>query len=170
MPDGPAYCAVTDLLVGKVPLPPYLDAEKYVDDAADEIDTKICQLYETRVDVSESAATSRVAKLFLKRVNAHLASGRLLLSVAAPEEQRQLHAYAWSLVTQALLALEGVESGEYILEGALPAEGLVEVPQSQPMISNLDAESSVEAFYDRVANPDYVFTNADRYYRSPDHA
>lgn len=167
MPDGPAYCVVGDLLVGKVPLPAYIDPQKYVDDAADEIDTHICQLYLTRVDVTDPTTTSRVAKLFLKRINAHLASGRLLLSVAAPEEQRQLHAYAASLVAESLEALEGVESGEYLLEGALPADGLTEVPQSMPMISNLDEESQVEAFYDRIANPDFVFTYADRYYRGP---
>lgn len=167
MADGPAYCEVTDLLVGNVPLPAYVDAQKFVDDAADEIDTHICQLYLTRVDVTDPTDTSRVAKLFLKRVNAHLASGRLLLSVAAPEEQKQLHAYAKSMVAESLLALEGVESGEYILEGAIPAEGLTEVPQSKALISNLDPESQVEAFYDRIANPDFVFTYADRYYRSP---
>jgi len=163
-----AYCEVEDLLLGKIPMPAYLDPQKFVEDAGDEIDTKIGRLYATPVDVElhDPPTTSRIAILTLKRINAHLASGRLLLSVAAPEEQRQLHAYAWSLVKGAEDALELIRTGEVELDGAEPAAGLSETPQSKPLIANVDPESSVEAFYDRISNPEYVFTSADRYYNT----
>lgn len=165
---GNGYCTTEDLLVGKIPLPGYLDPQKFVDDAGDEIDTKIGLLYKTPIDVSGTSPVTRVVKLLLKRINAHLASGRLLLSVAAPEEQRQLHAYAWSLVKEANAALDLIASGEYPLDGAEPVEGTDQVPVAMPMVANLDPESSVESFYDKIANPFFVFTTADRYYRSPD--
>lgn len=158
------YCEVTDLLVGKIPLPAYLDPGKFVQDATDEIDTKIGRLYKTPVDIA-AVGLAREAKLVLKRINAHLATGRLLLSVAAPEEQRQLHAYAWSLVKEALAALECIANGEYPLEGAEPAEGAETVQKNMALISNLDPESQVEAFYDRIANPNYWFPEPVRTYR-----
>jgi hypothetical protein len=40
-----AYSAVTDLLTGDLPLPSYVSPVKFVDDAADEIDSKIGFLY-----------------------------------------------------------------------------------------------------------------------------
>lgn len=160
-----AYCQVADLLVGNVPLPAYLDPQKFVDDAGDEIDTKIGYLYTTPVDLT-APALHRTAKLLLKRINSHLASGRLLLSVAAPKEQDRLHAYAYSLVKEAGEALECIASGEYPLEGAVPADGAEVLTTPQAMISNLDTESNVEAFYNRIVNPDYVYASADRAYVS----
>lgn len=174
-----AYCAVSDLLLGKIPTPAALDPAKYVQDAADEIDSKIGHLYETPIDLTEllvpppvplvdgGLKVSRPTRLLLKRINAHLASGRLLLAVAAPEEQRQLHAYAWSLVKEATAALDLIAAGDISLDGVDPIN-TTEGPVAKPLISNLDAESNVESFYDRIANPAYVYPLSERMYRMPD--
>lgn len=158
-----AYCGIGDLLLGEIPLPGYLSPDKYVQDAADEIDSKIGHLYKTPVDL-EAPDLSRTAKLTLKRINAHLASGRLLLAVAAPDENRQLNAYGLSLVKEAIEALALIATGEYPLDGAEGMDGDTEMESSAPKISNLDPESSVEAFYDRIANPDFVILRPGVYY------
>lgn len=151
-----AYCEITDLLLGDIPTPTYVDLQKMVNDAADEIDSKIGYVYQTPVDVSLTSNVVRPARLLLKRINAHLATGRIILMVASPEENANLHAYGYHLVKEAILALDQIAAGQISLEGA--TEVVSDLPQATvPMISNLDSESQVEAFYDRIANPNYLF-------------
>lgn len=151
-----AYSEVADLLTGKIPTPSSLDPQKYVDDATDEIDSKIGLIYKTPIDLGEFSDVPRPVRLLLKRINNFLASGRLILAVASPQEQANLHAYGWSLVREATAALDSIASGEVTIDGA---ERLTDdtVAITAPLISNVDSESNVEAFYDRLANPDYHF-------------
>lgn len=147
-----AYSKVEDLLTGDIRLPGYLDVPGAVQDATDEIDSKIGALYDTPIDISDTSPVSRPARLMLKRVANFLASGRLLLEVAASAEQTELHAYAKSLVDEANLAISQIATGE------LPLPGAEMVPNAQrrgstPLIANVDATSNVEAFYERFANP-----------------
>lgn len=151
------YCEVTDLMLGDIPLPSYIDPQKKVDDACDEIDSYLGYIYETPIDVSSTGPLARPARLLLKRINASLASGRLILAVASPEENRNLHAYGWSLVTESLASLRELATGNPALEGATPAENAAPAASTAPLIDNLDPESSVEAFYDRIANPSYQY-------------
>lgn len=150
------YSLSTDLLNGNIPIPTYLDKEKYVQDAADEIDSKIGHLYNTPIDISEGSPVPRWTRLLLKRINNHLATGRLLMAADAGGEDDRLHAYGWSLVQEATEALKRIAAGEIRLDGAAGPPN-----QSAPAISsiillNTDPESNVEAFYDRVLNPNYV--------------
>ena len=155
-----AYCSSGDLMLGSIPLPAYLDTDKAVEDAADEIDSKIGLIYETPVEVLDTNKVSRPVKLFFKRTNAMLASGRLLLAIASPEEQRSLHAYAYSLVKEATDALTAIASGEVQLDiPLLNPDSTVAV--TAPQIDNLDSESNVEAFYNRIANPAYSYAPYD---------
>lgn len=152
-----AYSAKADLLVGSIPLPGYLDADKYVDDAADEIDSKLGFVYETPIPVAEGAEgqAPRPVRLLLKRINNFLATGRLLLAVDSGGEEVRLHAYGQKLVEDATIALDAIVKGEIDLHDVT----LVQVDrlvQTTPIINNLDEESAVEAFYDRVVNPNYA--------------
>lgn len=163
------YCATTDLLMGEIPLPSYVDPQKYVDDAKDEIDSYVGNLYATPLTMDESGPMARPARLLIKRINAHLATGRLILAIASPEENKNLHAYGYSLVAESIAALNAIAAGEVTLDGAPPASDAPDKPAATvPMISNLDAESNVEAFYNRIANPyvaypgAYGYTNPDR--------
>jgi hypothetical protein len=73
------------------------------------------------------------------------------------QEDTRLHAYGYSLVQDAQLALAQIASGELVLE-LPPVEGAdVEVAVTAPLIDNVDSESNVEAFYDRIANPSYFY-------------
>ena len=165
-----AYCTADDLLVGNIPLPAYLDVNAVIEDAADEIDSKIGWRYVTPIDISEPGPLVRPARLMLKRINAALATGRLILAVASPEEKNNLHAYGWSLVREANGAINVIADGTVPLEGATLVDPAIDdEPVAVPLINNLDSESQVEAFYDRVANPDYFYPGIyPRYTSNPD--
>lgn len=149
-----AYSATTDLLTGDIPLPSYITPAKYVTDAADEIDSYIGFIYLTPINVTDvpENLVSRPARLLLKRISTHLSSGRLLMAVAAPQEENNTHAYGARLVREALTALNAIADGTISLEGA--AKNITEtVEVTAPLINNLDAVSAVETFYDRARNP-----------------
>jgi hypothetical protein len=150
------YSATTDLLTGDLPLPSYVSPQKFVDDAADEINSKIGFLYQVPVDLNAEAVKTPV-KLLLKRINNFLASGRLIMMLTQSQEDTRLHAYGYSLVADATAALAQIASGELVLELPKPAGSETEIAVTAPLIYNQDAESAVEAFYDRVANPNYCF-------------
>ena len=61
-----AYSAVTDLLVGDITLGSTVNAEKYVQDAADEMDSKLGFIYETPIDLN--AASLQEMKNLLSRM------------------------------------------------------------------------------------------------------
>ena len=153
------YSEPSDLLVGDMPLPRGMKPQSYVDDAADEIDSTIGFIYETPVDIATDTTTvARPVRLLLKRLNNLLASGRLIQAMTVGGQRQELHAYGASLVNQALDVLKQIQAGDLVLEGV----PLIENPDnpekfSGPQIFNLDAESNVESFYDRIANPYYSF-------------
>jgi hypothetical protein len=151
------YSEVGDLLNGNIPLPDYVDKQKFVQDAADEIDSKIGFIYVTPIDISDSSDVPRPARLLLKRINNFLATGRLLMAVDAGGEDDRLHAYGWSLVQEATVALSQIASGEIYLKGADPVNVGEDAIITSIIVNNLDVESNVEAFYDRVMNPAYFF-------------
>lgn len=150
-----AYCDVADLLTGNIPTPASLSPDKFVADAADEIDSQIGFIYHTPVDITDTALTSRPARLLLKRLNVFLATGRLLLAADAGGEDNQLHAYGLKLVNDATSALEMIAQGRIVLEGAARISNNDDKPLG-PLVSNADPESYVEAFYNRVINPNVL--------------
>lgn len=142
------YSQASDLLTGDIPLPAYIDQNKVVQDAADEIDSHIGFIYVTPVVLADTPA-NRPATLLLKRINNHLATGRLLMEVAAAGEDDQLHAYAQRLVDEALAALLLIQNGSIVLGDATPVDTSGE-RQTGPMQYNKDEFSQVDAFYDDI--------------------
>jgi hypothetical protein len=157
------YCSPGDLLTGSVPLPTYLDPAKFVSDAADEIDSKIGFIYVTPVDVSDGSTAVRPVRLLLKRLNVFLATGRLLMTVDAGGEDKTVHAYGLRLVTEAENSLAMIASGQLPLDGAARVDDGTGAQPLGPIIGNKDAESYVDAFYDRIANPNYLFAEQYTY-------
>jgi hypothetical protein len=151
------YCAEEELLLGGVPVKKDVDANKYIRDATDEIDSALGSRYDTPFDLSDESELKRHSKLLIQRICRHLASGRIILALAMPGEDGRVNAYGMSLLTEALAALEALGTGVILLdyEDTSPVAPLL-MP-SVPMIFNQDPESSVEAFYDRVGNPNYQY-------------
>jgi hypothetical protein len=145
-----AYAETEDLLTGNIPTPGYLDPAKFVDDAADEIDSVIGFVYETPIDVSDASPVVRPARLLIKRINVFLATGRLLMAAASASEDSNLHAYALKMVNDGLGALEAIRSGEIFLEGATLLNPPTEGQARGPKWFNPDSESAVDAFYETL--------------------
>lgn len=149
-----AYSSTEDLLLGNLPTPQMLSRQKYVEQAADEIDAALGFIYETPFDVSDASAMVRPARLLIKQISNNIASGRLLLAVAAPTEGNETHAYGRSLIWQATQVLAQITKGDVFLEGAT----LIDpgpTTQSPVVVGNVDSRSQVEAFYDEIANPNF---------------
>lgn len=152
-----AYSEASDLLTGSIPTPQYLSPDGFVNDAADEIDSKLGFVYQTPIQLSEADPEQRPAALLLKRINNFIATGRLLMAVASPDEETRIHAYAEHLIAEAYASLDLILKGEIELGSDLPRVEQPVEPEVLPLVVYGDAESNVEAFYDRVANPDYRF-------------
>lgn len=154
-----AYCEVIDLLIGDLPTSAALSPQKYVNDASDEIDSKIGFVYTTPIPITAGATTPRPVVLLLKRLNAHLATGRMILAATIIAEDKELNAYGKRMVADCELTLVQIATGQLLLDGVIPS-GLNALPLAHvPMILNKDTESAVDAFYDRVVNPGYRFTH-----------
>lgn len=150
-----AYCSVADLRYGDIVLATYMgDGGKYVDGAAEEIDAAVGHIYVTPMLLDSADQKQRPAALLVKKINWLLASGRLVLDLAAAGEDSDLHAYGRRMLDEGLALLKQVSSEEIVLVGAAP----LPVPEGEeknstgPAIYNEDAESLVESFYERF-NP-----------------
>jgi hypothetical protein len=146
------YSFADEMLLGDMPLGSASNAEKYVDDAANEIDSVIGQLYETPVDMSESGPVARHSRLLLQRIANHLASGRFIMAQAVGGEGTRLHAYGRNLVVGAERALAQLASGDLVLVGAPRVAVITDDSDAPPRILSGDETSGVEAFYANVMN------------------
>lgn len=162
------YSVVADLLTGNIPVNSVI-AQKYINDAADEIDSMIGNIYTTPLDVTPgptetppgTGPMTRPSRLLIKRISNWLASGRLMLATSAGGEDDQLHAYARYLVESSTSVLMSIARGEILLEGAEKEDTTGDEGVYGPLISNVDPESNVEAFYDRIyASPANSFMTA----------
>lgn len=154
------YCDADDLLIGSVPVHSDVDPNKYIKDATNEIDAALGSRYTTPFDLTDASLLKRHSRLLIARICVHIASGRLVLALAIPGEDSQPNAYGMMLLKQGLDALNVLASGEATLD-LTTEEELIDT--SAPLIYNTDSESSVEAFYDRVANPNYEYPCTDQY-------
>lgn len=149
------YSMKEDLLLGDIPLPTFVNASSYVNDAAAEMDSWLGRRYVTPLALSESDALQRPHALTLRRINNHLATGRLILAISAGSENIRLHAYGNSLVKDALSLLRYFANpNTELIPGAIPHSTSEDVSPSGPLILNAERHSLVDSFYEATgANP-----------------
>lgn len=150
---GTAYCTTDDLLLGNLPVGTTVDPAKYVQDAAEEIDSKIGRIYQTPLILGN---LSRPSLLLIQRINKFLATGRILLTLDLPNEESRMHAVAKQYITDASSALAQIVNGDVRLDGAV----LINADFSKnagPLAINNDGGSMVDGFY--------TFTTPDPFYR-----
>lgn len=143
------YSAPEDMIIGNIPATSAMKTQ-YLNLAADEIDSVLGRTYETPINVAEDGPVKRHSRLMLKNVSVWLSSGRLMLATSANGEDDQLHAYAKYLVENATSMLMKIASGEVEIEGAEKNEDEDIHAENKVLIGNVDVESNVEAFYDRI--------------------
>jgi len=144
-------CIVADLLLGSIPTPAYIDPVKFIVDTSEEIDVAFSPYYETPIILTLTAITKPTI-LFLKQVNAKLASGRILMASSAGHEDAQVNAYGKYLIDQAFASIYKVCEGDYVLPGVIQVAPVAN-DSGGVRIYNEDATSAVEDFYTRVTTP-----------------
>lgn len=150
-----AYCGVEHLLIGDIPLAGrYGTGENFVNLAAEEIDAQIGHIYVTPVEFDEStpekAARVRPSVLLLKKLNILLASGRIVLDMAAGGEDDNLHAYGKRMLDEALRLLTMITNGQIeLIDAPLIESEASTVDNTHMVISQDDPYSLVEGFYER---------------------
>lgn len=157
-----AYAAVTDLVMGNVPVPANGDADKYLNLAAEEIDGEIGARYATPVAVDVNDPLKRQASLLLKKINAWLASGRLLMAADAGGSDDQVQQYGLYLVREAQAALVQIKDGAIVLTGIDLAD-VNATKQTGPVASFADDQSLVENFGATFGNPATQVLNRQSY-------
>lgn len=145
------YSEIADLLLGELAAPDNKISAKYVQDATDEVDSKLGFMYVTPI-VIDVNGVYRASALLLKRIANYLASGRLILANSASREEQFLNAYGQSLVMEAVKALDALANGTMPLPGATFLNP-DDKGASGPIIANIDTQSNVESFYDFATDP-----------------
>ncbi len=156
-----AYCNVTDLRYGDIPLPAYVgDGSKYVLAAAEEIDAQLGHIYVTPIVFNlVNKPQQRPSYLLIKKINWLLASGRLVIDLAAAGENTALQAYGEHMLKEALGILLQISQGDAILDADLVPESDDDDDDDDdsrftgPIIFNADSESLVESFYNPPVRP-----------------
>lgn len=150
----PPYAEEEDLLLGDMPLSSAISVEKFISDAADEIDVRIGHLYVVPVVVEPTDPADAPAPLTvttLRIANARLASGRLLMAQAQAAQDANLHAYGAYLVQEAETLITNIANGMLDLDVA-PAPSEI-TGTSAPTVHNPDAASAVDEFYGAFMRP-----------------
>lgn len=145
-----AYSDVTDLLLGDLVINPTVDKQKFVDQAAEEIDSKLGWLYKLPLEaISPATLLPGYQLLLLKGINNKLATGWLILTLDIAGEGTTLHAYGWALVREARSELMSLANGEVLLS-ATRIQSDLNISDKIPGIHNEDSESLLLGFENTV--------------------
>lgn len=142
------YCEETDLLLGDIRMP-NMDIPKYIESAADEIDSKLGYVYELPLTWS-GTEVPRHEGLLLKSINVRLATGRLLMAAFTSGEDRSLHAYGKSLIDAALADLMCLANGDVDISAGKTDTPVANQDNLVPGIVNHDSESLLDGFENSV--------------------
>lgn len=145
-----AYCKSGDLLIGDVALGTGTSRDGFIRDAADEMDARIGFVY-----VLPLVGLQPHALLLLKMINARLASGRLLMSLASVAEDHDVHRYGEWLIKEAYADLSNICNQTINLVGAVAINDPSPVTAS---IYNHDAESAIDIFEDAFMRQSNIST------------
>lgn len=145
-----AYAGVDDLLLGDVRLSSRINPLRFINDAAEEIDARVGLIYRLPLVGLEPHAQS-----MLKRINAHLATGRLLLAIDGGNDDN-LHAYGRDLINGALADLAMIANGLIALAGAEKLSGVL--GNTSPAVINQDAYSATAAFEAFISGHDATWS------------
>lgn len=141
------YASQTDLMLGDILVAPSINLDAVITDASHEIDARVGEVY-----VVPLTGLSTHHQALIKLICARLATGRLILAVAAGGEDRALQAYGKSLVDMAYADIERIVCRHIVLSGV--AESGPAMSSNLPGIINADAASAVTGFENFVMRGD----------------
>ena len=147
-----AYCEPDDINVGNLMLPEGEARAPFISEASDEIDGKLGWLYATPIDVDSLKYYER---MMLKTICRKIAGGRMITTMAIPDESGSLNAYGARLLKEGLDELHLIASGDVPLSAAradLEGDSSPDVggqgaqDARKPSIPGDDSESLVSQF------------------------
>lgn len=158
-----AYCDTDDLLLGPLTgtLPSSVDPVKYIDLAAEQVDSRLGYSYVVPLPI---ATLPDHQKFLLKSINYKLASGRLIMAIAVATEDPAVHGYAARLIAEADLELAAIVNGDVLLTAPRATDTGGVAPGTDPSLedafaripgaTNRDASSAVTAFEENIMQGD----------------
>lgn len=134
--------------LGDMAISTNISLDAVAEDAAGEMNVRLGERYVTPLNLSAAALLPH-HKRMIELINARLAAGRLIMSIASPTEDRDLHRYGEYLIGLAMGDLELVTSGRVLLGGQTDAVTVIDQDKyAGPSIFNQDGESGVEMYVD----------------------
>jgi hypothetical protein len=132
--------------LGDLQISSSISLDSVAEDAADEMNVRLGERYVVPLNLAHASLLPHHKKL-VEQINARLAAGRLIMAVASPSEDRDLHNYGKYLVDLAMADLDLVVSGRVLL-GGQTASTVATDPDAHrgPSIFNQDDESGVEQY------------------------
>lgn len=156
------YSEPDALLLGDLILGGGVDKQKFIDQAAEDIDAKLGWIYELPIKLALPEGELRPAdpdnwtrlplheQLLLKGINNKLASGRLILTIDVAGEDSKLQAYGYFLVQEANAELMALANGEIYLSAIRYDPGDQVIRDVIPSVKNQDEESLLLGFENTV--------------------
>ncbi|MDN5746334.1 MAG: hypothetical protein L0H31_14625 [Nocardioidaceae bacterium] len=142
------YCDAEDVMLGDIQVPRSASVEDYIRSAADEMDSWIGQVYKIPIQFDAMNPAHAADVLLLNKLNAHLATGRLLLMAAAGHADGHLQAYGKALIDDVQKELARITAGRTEIEaGELIKEDPNPLDMSPIQATNRDSTSLVGQFY-----------------------
>lgn len=142
-----AFCKVTDILTGNIPLPRGMGNEnvikqRYIDRAAEDIEARLGVLFTLPLSPAPGSFEEKV----LSRINKYLATGQLIIDAAAGGEDNSLHAYGFHHLREANQAIADILAGKIKLNLDKDEPDTEDLPGG-PLVLNKEPSSYVDAFY-----------------------
>lgn len=158
-----AYSGVDDLLLGDLVFGPGVDRQKFIDQAAEDMDAKLGFVYRlpltprvvANANYGSGAGDWKLLplheQLLLKGINNKMASGRLILTLDISGEGTALHGYGWQLVRDSTNELLMLSNGDVFLSAQpVHADVLGVADVRTPGVTNEDDESLLLGFENTV--------------------
>lgn len=146
------YCSPDDINVGNLMLPEGESRQPFIEEASDEMDGKLGWLYVTPIDLD---SLKHYERMMLKTICRKIAGGRMITTMAMPDESGTLNALGARLLKEGLDELHMLASGDVPLsaaradlegDGGPDAGGHGATGARTPSIFNTDSESLVGQF------------------------
>ena len=154
---GPAYIDPDQVQshLGDLQISSAIGLDSVAEDAADEMNVRLGERYVVPLNLASPSLLPHHKKL-VEQINGRLAAGRLIMAVASPSEDRDLHNYGKYLVDLAMGDLDLIVSGRVLLGGQADSTVTTDPDaHAGPKVYNVDAESGVEQYVEAFFGGNY---------------
>lgn len=142
-----AYCTPADVTLGSMDLPRGVSVQTVIDTQAEFIDAVLGRIYRLPIVLDAGNPAHKPYKFLLKKLNAYMATGTILLNAGGAQQVTDVNAYALWYLNHAEIMLKKIEDREVDFPGQEPANPGTDDADA-PMVVAKDSFSRVDAFYE----------------------